>query len=142
MLYSEVFKTMKIDKEVSWAIVRILKGDFINFMKLIKNADSDDCPTNSRKFLKIVSYMAGAKNCKYHYLDTDTPVEFDQVINIYRRLHRKKKAVKGNSKEYATLQLRNFLGINPLWSILEASLGFKKEEDIGLVARHKKLVNF
>lgn len=68
---------MKVDKEAAWSIARILKGDFLNFLRLLKSVDSDDCPTNSRKFLKIVAYMTGAKNCSFQHLDTETPVEFD-----------------------------------------------------------------
>lgn len=104
-LYSEVFKMMKIDKEVAWSIVRILKGDSINFCRLIKSADSDDCPTNSRKFIKIVSALAGAKNSRFEHLDPENPLELYKIIELYEKLTGKKKQAKENSREFAHIRI-------------------------------------
>ena len=87
LLYSEIFKKMEVSKEVAWAIIRILKGDFFSFKKMIKLADSSkDIARPQKKFIKLISAMAGAKNTDFVHIQKRAMLPYLKVIELYCNL--------------------------------------------------------
>lgn len=116
---------MGVSKEISWAVIRVLKGDFLNFKKMLKSADSQkDQRPNIRKFLKLVSSLAGSKNTEFRSFTVKTATPFPKAMEMYQNLLSDKK-LKQNSKEYAHCVLHEVLGINPFWAVLERASQFR-----------------
>jgi hypothetical protein len=111
-LYSKLFKRMKIDRALSWAFIRIIKGDMYSFRKFLTSADTD-IPANHKKFLNIVVGLCGCKNSPYVYMNRESQMSMLDVVKKYNNLAQGYRKKKENSKESAQIMLYEQLGVHP-----------------------------
>ena len=124
MLYSMVFLKMKINKELAWAFIRILKGDMISFKKFLSTADSDT-PLHHKKFLNMVVALAGCKNSPLTYFGKEGKMTLPGAIQKYCEISFDSKKKRENSKEAAHILLSEQLDIHPVWGLLEYQVSRK-----------------
>ena len=123
-LYSRLFKRMKIDKGLSWAFIRIIKGDMYSFRKFLTTADTD-IPANHKKFLTVVVGLCGSKNSPYVYLSKESHISMREVVQKYNDLALEYRKKKENSKESAHIILWEQLGVHPVWGVIEDQVSKK-----------------
>lgn len=120
-LYSDIFKQMNINKDIAWAIIRGLKGDFINFKKMLKCAsNSKELPRNNKKYVKLIAAMIGCEKADDHLLSFKSPTTYIKVVELYNNIAMNRKK-KDNTKEYAHSLIQEVLDIHPLWAVLQRS---------------------
>jgi hypothetical protein len=121
LVHSAIFERLGLLRELCWAFCRVLKGDFINFNKLINVFNDDNLPQNHKYFSKIITGMIGLKN--YHFSDPKTmkalhtgglPAYNNLLTDHFQRFS---KGEKENSYEYAQYLLFNGFNIHPFWGL-------------------------
>jgi hypothetical protein len=117
-LYSEVFKRMKIDKDLAWGFIRILKGDMFSFKKFLTIAD-DEAPLNHTTFLGIVMALAGCRNTPFNHFKGDFQQTIPKLIEKYKEINQSVRQRKENSREVAHNLLKDYLQVSPFWGLLE-----------------------
>ena len=123
-LYSKVFKKMKIDKDLAWAFIRILKGDMISFKKSLSSADSD-IPANHKKFLNVVVALCGSKNSPLHYFTKENQMPLPEAVKKYSEISFDSKKKRENTREAAQILLSEQLDVHPIWGLLEHQVSRK-----------------
>jgi hypothetical protein len=123
-LYSKLFKKMKVDKDLAWALIRIVKGDMYSFKKFISVADMDN-PSNHKKFLNVVVALCGCKNSPYNTFNKDTNLPITEIVQKYNELAVDSRKMKENTREAAQIILWELLGVHPVWGLIESEMGKK-----------------
>ena len=123
-LYSKLFKKMRVDRDLGWALIRIVKGDMYSFKKFISVADLDS-PSNHKKFLNLIVALCGCKNSPYNTINKESGIPVIEVVQRYNEMASDYRKKKENSREAAQIMIWELLGVHPVWGLIESEMGKK-----------------
>ena len=120
LVHSSIFEKLGVSRELTWALFRGLKGDYIIFKKMLGTL-YEDCSINHKFYLNIVVSMISLKNVRFNSSEPEIDWEVgysDYVVSLRKKFKNYNSGVKEISLEYALYSMNKYLKTNPLWVTL------------------------